>query len=231
SEVFSTLDAGNPLHLQTNDNNSGALVNIKLTDSENYRVWATAMKIALPARNKMGFVDELKDTYDKLDGSILFNLMQKINNYKQNGLPISEYYHKLNSLWRVFDILTKLTPSSCDANAELGKHNQLMNLMQFLMGLDEVYQPISSSLLTQTELHDMKDDFVIDCREESHRVLGLHLGFKTPGHPNGTVAKIRHVGNLRLTSNVDLKKEIVLGTGSESGGLYLFDVDWQYGVT
>ncbi|GKE92523.1 hypothetical protein Tco_1573618, partial [Tanacetum coccineum] len=86
----------------------------------------------------------------------------------------------------------------------------------------------------------------------------------TLGHPNGTVAKIRHVSNLRLTSNVvlfdvlvipeytvsllsvnkmikdskldvgfneydyviqDLKKEIVLGTGSEFGGLYLFDVD------
>ncbi|GJW28275.1 ribonuclease H-like domain-containing protein [Tanacetum coccineum] len=88
----------------------------------------------------------------------------------------------------------------------------------------------------------------------------------TVGHPNGTVAKIRHFGNLRLTSNVvlfdvlvileytvsllsvnkmikdsklhvgfneydcvikDLKKEIVLGIGSESGGLYLFDVDYK----
>ncbi|GKC64214.1 ribonuclease H-like domain-containing protein [Tanacetum coccineum] len=59
------------------------------------------------------------------------------------------------------------------------------------------------------------------------------------GHPNGTIAKIRHVGNLRLTSNVvlfdvlviheytDLKKEIVLGTDSEFGGLYMFDVDWE----
>ncbi|GKD74559.1 ribonuclease H-like domain-containing protein [Tanacetum coccineum] len=167
-DLISSLDAGNPLHLQTNDNSSGALVNVKLTGCENYRVWATAMKIILQARNKMRFVDgtcvnisedlylsqvyfenvaevwkELKDTYDKLDGSIL-----------------------------EFDILTKFSPCTCNARTELGKHQQLMKLMQFLMGLDDVYQPIRSSLLTQPELPDVKDAFVIVCREESQRGLG-----------------------------------------------------------
>ncbi|GJR81896.1 ribonuclease H-like domain-containing protein [Tanacetum coccineum] len=120
---------------------------------------------------------ELKETYDKLGGSILFNLMMKINNFKQNGLPVSEYYHKLNSLWREFDILTKLTPCSCDAKTNLGK---LMKLMQFLMGLDDVYLPIRSSLLTQTKLPDVKDAFVIVCREESHRGLGSGSGVQKP---------------------------------------------------
>jgi hypothetical protein len=82
------------------------------------------------------------------------------------------------------------------------------------------------------------------------------------GHPNGTLAKVTHVGNLKLNDNVilfdvlvvpeycvslisvnklikdsklrigfdetkcyiqDLNQQRVLGTGSESGGLYLFD--------
>ncbi|GKA51917.1 ribonuclease H-like domain-containing protein [Tanacetum coccineum] len=86
----------------------------------------------------------------------------------------------------------------------------------------------------------------------------------TVGHPNGTLAIISHVGNLKLANNVtlydvlvvpgycvsllsvnkliryskmfvgfdenkcyiqDLKREKILGTGSESGGLYLFDVN------
>ncbi|GKC89066.1 ribonuclease H-like domain-containing protein, partial [Tanacetum coccineum] len=226
TDLISSLDVGNPLHLQTNDNSSGALVNVKLTGCENYRVWATAMKIALQARNKIGFVDgtyvkstyvtsvplsnqwercndvvmswllssisevwkELKDTYDKLDGSILFNLMQKINNFKQNGLPVSEYYHKLNSLWREFDILTKFSPCTCNARTELGKHQQLMKLMQFLMGLDDVYQPIRSSLLTQLELPDVKDAFVIVCREESHRGIGSTSRVQKP-HVSSFVAR------------------------------------------
>ncbi|GJT67316.1 ribonuclease H-like domain-containing protein [Tanacetum coccineum] len=55
------------------------------------------------------------------------------------------------------------------------------------------------------------------------------------GHPNGTLATISHVGNLKLSNNVvlydvlvipgycDLKTEKILGTDSEFGGLYLFD--------
>nr|GEV63535.1 hypothetical protein [Tanacetum cinerariifolium] len=175
--LINALDVGIPLHLQTNDINSGSLINTKLTSFENYKVWATAMKIALHARNK----------------------------------------------------------------------------------IDEVYQPIRDSLLTQTELPDVKDDFVIVCREESYRGLSV-------GHPNETIAKIRHVGNLRFTSNVvlfdvlvipeytislffvnkmikdiklhvgfneydcviqDLKEETVSGTASESGGFYMFDIDEQ----
>nr|GEZ88624.1 hypothetical protein [Tanacetum cinerariifolium] len=60
--------------------------------------------------------------------------------------------------------------------AELGKHNQLMKLMQFL---------IERNLIG---------------------VLGLHLGFKNPR----TVAKIGHVGNLVLTSNVILFDVLVI---------------------
>ncbi|GJT40901.1 putative RNA-directed DNA polymerase [Tanacetum coccineum] len=107
--------------------------------------------------------------------------IQKINNFKQNGLPVSEYYHKLNSLWREFDMLTKFSPCTCNARTESGKHHQLMKLMQFfLMGLDDVYQPTRSSLLTQTELPDVKDAFVIVCREESHRGLGSTSGVLKP---------------------------------------------------
>ncbi|GJS24272.1 ribonuclease H-like domain-containing protein [Tanacetum coccineum] len=86
----------------------------------------------------------------------------------------------------------------------------------------------------------------------------------TVGHPNGTLAKITHIGNLKLNNDVvlfddlvipeycvsllsvhklikdsklrvsfdetkcviqDLKREKVLGTGSESTGLYVFDAN------
>ncbi|GJW46010.1 RNA-directed DNA polymerase, eukaryota [Tanacetum coccineum] len=56
--------------------------------------------------------DELKETYDKVDGSVfLFNLHHKINSLRQNGISIADYYHKLNALWKQFDALVQL-PSS-----------------------------------------------------------------------------------------------------------------------
>ncbi|GJS08285.1 hypothetical protein Tco_0365081 [Tanacetum coccineum] len=84
--------------------------------------------------------NELEETYDRIDGSIVFNPLQKINSFKQGGLPIFEYYHKFNSLWGEFDILTKLPD-----------------------------YPIRSSLLTKEVLPEVKDAFVILAREESHR--------------------------------------------------------------
>ncbi|GJU21523.1 ribonuclease H-like domain-containing protein [Tanacetum coccineum] len=72
---------------------------------------------------------ELKETYDKLDGSIIFNLLQKIHNFKQGEQIVSKDYHKLNSLWRAFDIMTKLPKCSYTARKDVSKHNQLIKLM------------------------------------------------------------------------------------------------------
>ena len=112
---------------------------------------------------------ELKETYDKFDGSVILNLLNKIHNFRQGDLSVSEYYHKLNSLWREFDIMTKLPKCSCAASNDVLKHNQLMKLMQFLMGLNDVYQPIRSSILSRETLPEVKDAFAVISREESHR--------------------------------------------------------------
>ncbi|GJR12263.1 hypothetical protein Tco_0794915 [Tanacetum coccineum] len=79
---------------------------------------------------------ELKETYDKLDGSIIFNLLQKIHNFKQ--------------------------------------------------GLNDVFQPIRSSLLARETLPDVKDAFAIISREESHRgIASSSSGSVTKPQPPG----------------------------------------------
>nr|GEX90970.1 ribonuclease H-like domain-containing protein [Tanacetum cinerariifolium] len=50
--------------------------------------------------------EELKETYDKVDGSITFNLHYKINTLKQNGFTLADYYHGLNALWKQSSILS-----------------------------------------------------------------------------------------------------------------------------
>ncbi|GKA99135.1 putative RNA-directed DNA polymerase [Tanacetum coccineum] len=202
-EMINNLNVGNPLYLQTNDNTGLAIINVKLVGAENYKMCATAMKIALKGKNKIGFIDGtcvkqessdvlsqqwercnaiVLETYDKMDGSVVFNLMHKINNMKQGDLSVSDYYHKLNSLWREFYILTILPAyvcegrivCTCDAKSGSVKHTQLIRLMQFLMGLNDVYQPIRSTILAKDPLPNVKDAFYVVSREESHR--GLHSG-------------------------------------------------------
>nr|GEU99562.1 hypothetical protein [Tanacetum cinerariifolium] len=168
----------NPLFLQNNDHS-----NMPIVGFENYKMRSTAMKIALTGKNKMGFIDgtcvkpdELKETYDKMDGFVIFNVVQKITALKQGDLSVPECYHTLNSLWREFDILSLLPTCTCAAHERLLKRNQLVRLMPFLMGLNDVYQPTRSILLARDLLPDVKDAFAVVSREESHRGLA-------PGKP------------------------------------------------
>nr|GEU46237.1 heat stress transcription factor A-7a-like [Tanacetum cinerariifolium] len=172
------------------------------------------------------------------------------------------------SIWRFLDLevlwinwglskfsFTRLSESSVIdcllmpflAMAELIDHSNLMKLMLFLTGLDDIYQPVRISLLNRKILPEVKDSLVIVVKEKSHRGIPQARVFVSrtndikknngnAGHPNGTLTKITHTGNLRLNSNVvlfnvlvvleyrDLKKERVLGTDSESATLYMFNV-------
>ncbi|GJZ13898.1 ribonuclease H-like domain-containing protein, partial [Tanacetum coccineum] len=134
---------------------------------------------------------ELRETYNKVDSSVVYNLLQKINFVKHGGSSVADYYHRLNSLWREFDALTKLpkciceVKCSCDASKELGLHQQLMKLMQFLMGLDDCYQPVRSFILTRDPLPEVKDAYNVISREESHRGVPASFG-GTESKPNAT---------------------------------------------
>ncbi|GJW87630.1 ribonuclease H-like domain-containing protein [Tanacetum coccineum] len=118
--LINNLDAGNLLHVQTNDNSSTTLIPFKLLGTENYRIWASAMKIASHAKNKFNFVD---DVY--------------------MGLV---YFDNVNSIWK-----------------------ELECLMQFLVGMDDCYQPIKSSLKTRDPIPEVKDAYTTVSRKESHR--------------------------------------------------------------
>lgn len=54
---ISKLDFGDPLYLHASDTTSSPLINIKLKGTENYKVWACAMELALETKNKLGFIN------------------------------------------------------------------------------------------------------------------------------------------------------------------------------
>lgn len=112
---------------------------------------------------------ELKETYDKLDGSVIFDLYQNINSFSQNGMSVADYYHKLNVMWKKLDQILQIPPCVCNASKKFNDFSLMIKLMQFLMGLDNVYQPVRTTLLTREELPTVKEAFALISREESHR--------------------------------------------------------------
>ncbi|GKA10690.1 ribonuclease H-like domain-containing protein [Tanacetum coccineum] len=120
----------------------------------------------------------INETYDKVNGSVTFDLHHQINTLSQNGSTLSRYYHKLNLLWKQFDALVKLPACTCDAAKDFKKHKDLIKLMQFLMGLDELYLPLRSNVLTRDPIPDVKTTFSVICREESHKGSSSSTGNK-----------------------------------------------------
>ncbi|GJS12442.1 ribonuclease H-like domain-containing protein [Tanacetum coccineum] len=115
--------------------------------------------------------NELKETFDRVDGYVTFNLHHKINSLTQNGSPVAEYFNKLSTMWKQFDALIQLPRCTCHATEDFKKHNQLMKLMQFLMGLDDSHMQIRSNILSIDPLPDAKGAYVLISSKESHRAV------------------------------------------------------------
>nr|GEX24575.1 putative ribonuclease H-like domain-containing protein [Tanacetum cinerariifolium] len=212
-DSINNLDVGNPLHVQNSDNSNYVIIPFKLLGTKNYKIWSGDVNLAY-----------------KLEISMVLLM--------------------------------------------------LMKLMQFLMGLDDYYQPVRSSLLTRDPIPEVKDAYNVASREESHRgVPESSSGVESKQNATSFVAKTfnnnrrqfntnftrgfasnvnrgpnpnlncKHYGKIRhivdkcfeimqkllslindnLGSSIhanmaDLKRDKILGTGSEYVGLYLFDM-------
>ncbi|KAM0022876.1 putative RNA-directed DNA polymerase [Helianthus debilis subsp. tardiflorus] len=218
--LISKLDIGDPLYLHPSDSSALTIVNIKLKGTKNYYVWSSAMKLALEAKNKFGFINgkcekpkdnevlagqwdrcnsvvltwllnsvseelflgqvfsklasevwtDLRETYDKVDGSVVYDLYKKINYISQNGSYVAEYYNRLTTMWKQFDAMVHLPSCSCQAAKDYSDFSTLIKLMQFFMGLDDVYQPVRTNLLTREPYPSVKAAYALISREESHRL-------------------------------------------------------------
>ncbi|XP_021995273.1 uncharacterized protein LOC110892412 [Helianthus annuus] len=221
----SKIDAGDPLFLHPSDSANLSIVSVKLKGAENYRIWSNAMYLALQVKNKIGFVDGscsrsetdevLGRQWDRCNsivltwilnsiseelylGLVYSKIASEINSFSQNGMPVSEYYHKLNCMWKQLDQLLALPACSCDTSKQFNDFNHLIKLMQFLMGLDSSYQSVRTNLLTRETLPTVKDAFAIISREES-RLYSKNFSDKTPNGAVGFAA--------RANQSVDLKKK------------------------
>ncbi|XP_071715209.1 uncharacterized protein [Rutidosis leptorrhynchoides] len=145
--------------------------------------------------------EELKETYDKIDGSVTFNLHQKLNSLTQGNSTVSDYYHKLNALWKKFDAFVKLPTCVCEANREFKTHNDLIKLMQFLMGLDESYSSVRSNILLIDPLPSVKTAFAIVSREESHRTSSQTSSYGSVKNQNSAFLVSKTFDNKRRISN------------------------------
>ncbi|GJZ58909.1 ribonuclease H-like domain-containing protein [Tanacetum coccineum] len=161
-DLISNLDLGNPFHLQNSDFSSNTIIFVKLTGTENYRVWAAAMKLAINTRNKTGFIDGSCVKYAYASSATLSNQWEMCNSIV--------LYWLLNSVSVDLFLGQIFSDNVAEVWAELKKtYNKLDGSLicyKKSMGLSKT---IRSSLLSIETLPDVKDAFAIVPRKESHR--------------------------------------------------------------
>ncbi|KAJ0534888.1 putative RNA-directed DNA polymerase [Helianthus annuus] len=144
--------------------------------------------------------EDLKETYDKIDGSVVYDLFKKINSISQNGSTVADYYNRLTTMWKQFDAMLQLPTCSCKAAKDYNDFTMLIKLMQFLMGLDDVYQPVRTNLLTRETFPSVKVAYSVVSREESRRLTssgskGQNVAFVSK--PNQSIDSKKRTTNQR----------------------------------
>ncbi|GKB37164.1 ribonuclease H-like domain-containing protein [Tanacetum coccineum] len=145
--LISKLDLSHHIHLHPNDSVALTVVYVKLKGTKNDQVWSCAMLLALEGKNKTGFIN----------GSCVRSNTDEV---------LRRQWDRVNAI---------VLGCTCHAADGFKKHNQLMKLMQFLMGLDDTYMQIRSSILSKVTLPDVRSAYAIISNEESHMVASGNI--------------------------------------------------------
>ncbi|XP_071740408.1 uncharacterized protein [Rutidosis leptorrhynchoides] len=179
--LISKLDFGDPLYLHASDISSTPLITFKLKGTKNYKSWSCAMKLALQTKNKMGFItgtlekdeeDEfLSNQWERYNAVFLSWIFRSMYDELYSGQIFSEIASEVwDELKETYDKVDGSLPAcGLTSSKEFKEHKNLIKLMQFLMGLDDIYLPIRSNLLMRDPLPTVKTAFFIISREESRR--------------------------------------------------------------
>ncbi|GAV62432.1 UBN2_3 domain-containing protein, partial [Cephalotus follicularis] len=121
---------------------------------------------------------DLKERFDKVNGSRIFSIHGEIGSLVQGNMTISVYFNKLRQLWDEYASLATLPSCGCATSRAYLKHDQQQKLLQFLMGLNESYRGIRRQTLMMNPLPTVGQAYSLISQEESHR--GIIAGSNNP---------------------------------------------------
>ncbi|GAV81515.1 UBN2_3 domain-containing protein [Cephalotus follicularis] len=121
------------------------------------------------ARDAENMWEDLKERFDKVNGSRNFSLHQEIGSLSQGNTTVSIYYTKLKQLWDEYASLITLPSCGCETSKAYLEHHQKLKLLQFLMGLNESYNSLRIQMLMVSPLPSVGQAYSIISQEESHK--------------------------------------------------------------
>lgn len=97
--------------------------------------------------NSQKLWNELNNRFGRSNGLMIYRLRREIAGFVQGNSTVLVYFNELQSLWDELSLLLPTVVCTCGASQAAKDLEKNERLMQFLMGLNEVYKAIQSQIL------------------------------------------------------------------------------------
>ncbi|XP_019262962.1 PREDICTED: uncharacterized protein LOC109240743 [Nicotiana attenuata] len=114
---------------------------------------------------------DLKERFDKVDGSRIFQLHKEIAIVSQGTSTITTYYSKIRSLWAEFDSLAPTPECECEKSREFVAFMRRQKHLQFLMGLNKTYEQARGQILMMDPIPSVNKAYSMLIERESQRTM------------------------------------------------------------
>lgn len=115
---------------------------------------------------------DLKERFDKVDGSRIHFLHKEIHTMSQGTTTVSGYYSRLRECWDEFDAIMPCPGCNCPESRAYVHHFDYQRLLQFLTDLNDLYAQSRSQILMMTPTPSINQAYSMLISEESQRSLG-----------------------------------------------------------
>ncbi|XP_069147657.1 uncharacterized protein [Solanum lycopersicum] len=130
---------------------------------------------------------DLRERFDKVDGSRIFYLHKEIATLQQGLVSVSSYFSRLKELWMEYDSLMPCPGCACESSKAYVEHFEYQRQMQFLLGLNESYNQSKSQIMMLDPAPGVNKAYSLIMAEESQRILGKS---STTGSDNSVSANV-----------------------------------------
>ncbi|XP_075083326.1 uncharacterized protein LOC142167070 [Nicotiana tabacum] len=150
---------------------------------------------------------DLEDRFSQVNRAKLFQLQMELSSVVQENSIVSTYFTKMKSLWGKLDALN--TFSTCVCECECGakvkslKAHQDERLLQFLMGLNDIFIGVRSNILLSSPLPSIGKAYSLVIQDEKQREIHV-----TPAYSRESASFIatNQPGNFRKFNKNRMQK-------------------------
>ncbi|KAK4411815.1 Retrovirus-related Pol polyprotein from transposon RE1 [Sesamum angolense] len=118
---------------------------------------------------------ELEQRFGECNGPLLYQIQREIASISQGALSVTGYFTKLKQLWDELTYLAPVPHCNCEYSRTVVDYATSNQLMQFLMGLNDIYDHMRNQILVTDPLPNVNKAYSIILRVEKQRQINLSL--------------------------------------------------------